>query len=80
MWRLQVSQKHKATEVSRAKIPSTWKIPCCEEDFYMSSTFIYLEKEGLYKITNKISTKKEYEKTTEHYNKLAESGNVKGDT
>ena len=80
MWRLQVSQKHKAIEEERANIPSTWKIPCCNEDFYMSATLIYLEKEGVYKLRSKISTKKEYEKTTEYYNKLAESGNVKGDT
>tara|TARA_R100000655_G_scaffold101829_1_gene147319 strand:+ start:6636 stop:7460 length:825 start_codon:yes stop_codon:yes gene_type:complete len=73
MWRLQVSQKHKVTEEKRANIPSTWKIPCCDDDFYMSSTFIYLKKEGLYKITNKVSDKKSYLETDKYYKKLAES-------
>ena len=73
MWRLQLSQKHKATEEKRANIPSTWKIPCSDEDFYMATTFIYLEKEGLYKITNKVSDKKSYLETDKYYKKLAES-------
>lgn len=80
MWRMQISQENKDAEAENSENPSTWKIPCGKEDFYMASTFINLEKEGLYKINTKISTKKEYNKTTQYYNDLAQDGKVKGDT
>jgi transcriptional regulator with XRE-family HTH domain len=73
MWRMQVSQENKGTEAENSELPSTWKIPCGKEDFYMASTFINLEKEGLYKINTKMSDKKSYLETDKYYKKLAES-------
>jgi transcriptional regulator with XRE-family HTH domain len=73
MWRLQVSQANVDTESENSEKPSTWKIPCGKEDFYMASTFINLEKEGLYKINTKMSDKKSYLETDKYYKKLAES-------
>jgi DNA-binding Xre family transcriptional regulator len=73
IWRLQVSQANVDTESENSKKPSTWKIPCGKEDFYMASTFIHLEKEGLYKINTKMSDKKSYLETDKYYKELAES-------
>jgi DNA-binding Xre family transcriptional regulator len=73
MWRMQVSQANKDAEAENSELPSTWKIPCGKEDFYMASTFINLEKEGLYKINTKMSDKKSYLETDKYYKELAES-------